>query len=530
MYTKSTKHACRVLPPLCGRLLDADWCVCTPMSLCNCLFAFSGENQRWSPFLGWSRTLSVDLGLGTGKFKADPDPWSTAFSFGKQAQAGALDIAAALQGKTEYHKMRTRGFKKLDSVVPFAGDTLRPSLLSPLFFWGGGVTHLRPDTVAEPPPEPNVALICGVPCSRARSCQPQARSLGWELDGSWMGAGLELDALYLLAVASRWNTATRRVNLNSILRLRQLIESLPLCQGMASFCYNAARPVDAMPLARLMPSMRVPSMRVPSMHVPSMHASSVLPISLLCLWCSAGTEFDPGSEWLECADPQVQCSPDTQMWYYNGHFHPDDWTGTFKRLRHFVRRRLWARPVRPFTEAHPEESRPVSRSSAVSLKHATRVTSPVSPGQKMIIQGKPASWMHNDDVDVCSRCLTTKFSFTVRKHHCRFCGWVVCNDCTKRKQYVVPRTCLVPMHAWYPSAGLPLHSHCWCSVVGCIDAFPGGSHCRSRCLISAACDVLGTLPKRSRRSGSATSALRTRGPRTRPWRSPGPRVKLAGQP
>ena len=345
-----------------------------------------------------------------------------------------------------------------------------------------------------------------------------------------MGAGLELDALYLLVVASRWNTATRRVNPNSILRLRQLIESLPLCQGMASFCYNAARPVDAMPLARLMPSMRVPSMRVPSMHVPSMHASSVLPISLLCLWCSAGTEFDPGSEWLECADPQVQCSPDTQMWYYNGHFHPDDWTGTFKRLRHFVRRRLWARPVRPFTEAHPEESRPVSRSSAVSLKHATRVTSPVSPGQKMIIQGKPASWMHNDDVDVCSRCLTTKFSFTVRKHHCRFCGWVVCNDCTKRKQYVVPRTCLVPMHAWYPSAGLPLHSHCWCSVVGCIDAFPGGSHCRSRCLISAACDVLGTLPKRSRRSGSATSALRTRGPRTRPWRSPGPRVKLAGQP
>ena len=41
----------------------------------------------------------------------------------------------------------------------------------------------------------------------------------------------------------------------------------------------------------------------------------------------------------------------------------------------------------------------------------------------------PEHWMDAEGVDTCSRCNTTKFTLTVRKHHCRFCGLVVCDKC-----------------------------------------------------------------------------------------------------
>ena len=50
--------------------------------------------------------------------------------------------------------------------------------------------------------------------------------------------------------------------------------------------------------------------------------------------------------------------------------------------------------------------------------------------------------MHEDDVDTCTRCLTTKFRNLYNpaqvKHHCRFCGYIVCNGCSKRKRYYEP--------------------------------------------------------------------------------------------
>ena len=341
--------------------------------------------------MGWSRTLTIDLGLGTGKFKADPDPWSTAF--GKGAQAGTRtivrththDIAAALQGKTEYHKMRTRGFKVLDKVIPFAGDALRPSALAGAFFVCDSPLN-RYSCRAQAPN----GVGCGVPCTRVLVFSRKSRKLS---DGILQGH------------TSRWLLPLS----HTTSKAEQYIIIMADARIAASACLPSVKwgsPVCYMLLTHLSISM------------------SAALFFLFPLFDVAGTEFVLESEWAEVDDPHVDNPPDTQKWYYNGHFHPDDWTGTYKKLKHHVRRRLWARHVRPYTKAESEESRPASSSSAAPL-------SPVSPGS-----GMKEKWMHDDDVDVCSRCLTTKFSFTIRKHHCRFCGWVICNDCSKRKQYV----------------------------------------------------------------------------------------------
>merc|ERR1712185_118854 len=40
------------------------------------------------------------------------------------------------------------------------------------------------------------------------------------------------------------------------------------------------------------------------------------------------------------------------------------------------------------------------------------------------------SWVPDDDVTECSGC-QTKFRFFTRKHHCRACGLVFCDSCTR---------------------------------------------------------------------------------------------------
>ena len=39
-------------------------------------------------------------------------------------------------------------------------------------------------------------------------------------------------------------------------------------------------------------------------------------------------------------------------------------------------------------------------------------------------------WVRDDVVDQCNRC-RVKFSFSERKHHCRNCGGIFCNACSK---------------------------------------------------------------------------------------------------
>jgi hypothetical protein len=41
-------------------------------------------------------------------------------------------------------------------------------------------------------------------------------------------------------------------------------------------------------------------------------------------------------------------------------------------------------------------------------------------------------WQKDSEVHTCQQC-QVKFSFTTRRHHCRKCGGIFCDNCTKRR-------------------------------------------------------------------------------------------------
>uniref|UniRef100_A0A8C5PQY6 Pleckstrin homology and FYVE domain containing 1 n=1 Tax=Leptobrachium leishanense TaxID=445787 RepID=A0A8C5PQY6_9ANUR len=47
------------------------------------------------------------------------------------------------------------------------------------------------------------------------------------------------------------------------------------------------------------------------------------------------------------------------------------------------------------------------------------------------VKGHAAAWIPDKATDICMRCTQTKFTTLTRRHHCRKCGFVVCNDCSK---------------------------------------------------------------------------------------------------
>ncbi|CAH2324276.1 pleckstrin homology domain-containing family F member 1 [Pelobates cultripes] len=48
-----------------------------------------------------------------------------------------------------------------------------------------------------------------------------------------------------------------------------------------------------------------------------------------------------------------------------------------------------------------------------------------------------AAWIPDKATDICMRCTETKFSTLTRRHHCRNCGFVVCQECSKYK-FLIP--------------------------------------------------------------------------------------------
>lgn len=48
---------------------------------------------------------------------------------------------------------------------------------------------------------------------------------------------------------------------------------------------------------------------------------------------------------------------------------------------------------------------------------------------------KPPTWVPDSEASVCRLC-ETPFTFFNRRHHCRACGQVVCNDCSRRRRIV----------------------------------------------------------------------------------------------
>lgn len=46
-------------------------------------------------------------------------------------------------------------------------------------------------------------------------------------------------------------------------------------------------------------------------------------------------------------------------------------------------------------------------------------------------------WIPDKEADTCMRCRIAKFTLVNRRHHCRQCGYVICNECSKNK-YLLP--------------------------------------------------------------------------------------------
>lgn len=44
-----------------------------------------------------------------------------------------------------------------------------------------------------------------------------------------------------------------------------------------------------------------------------------------------------------------------------------------------------------------------------------------------------AHWIPDDKATTCMHCNTSKFSAYNRRHHCRNCGYIVCDGCSKRR-------------------------------------------------------------------------------------------------
>jgi hypothetical protein len=54
-------------------------------------------------------------------------------------------------------------------------------------------------------------------------------------------------------------------------------------------------------------------------------------------------------------------------------------------------------------------------------------------------------WMRDEEAqNCCSAACRVGFTATVRRHHCRKCGQVFCDDCTSEKMLIHPSEVALP--------------------------------------------------------------------------------------
>ncbi|CAF1366504.1 unnamed protein product [Rotaria magnacalcarata] len=71
------------------------------------------------------------------------------------------------------------------------------------------------------------------------------------------------------------------------------------------------------------------------------------------------------------------------------------------------------------------------------ISHLERCIQHASGGNNAQNNTVAAHWVPDDKADTCMHCRTTKFSTYNRKHHCRNCGFIVCEGCSK-KRFLLP--------------------------------------------------------------------------------------------
>ncbi|CAF2480169.1 unnamed protein product [Rotaria sp. Silwood2] len=71
------------------------------------------------------------------------------------------------------------------------------------------------------------------------------------------------------------------------------------------------------------------------------------------------------------------------------------------------------------------------------LTHLDRCIQYASDGNNTPHSAVAAYWVPDDKADTCMHCHISKFSTYNRKHHCRNCGYIVCEGCSK-KRFLLP--------------------------------------------------------------------------------------------
>ncbi|ESO05494.1 hypothetical protein HELRODRAFT_77354, partial [Helobdella robusta] len=73
------------------------------------------------------------------------------------------------------------------------------------------------------------------------------------------------------------------------------------------------------------------------------------------------------------------------------------------------------------------------------MAHITRCIQELhkTRGKKSMVTEASPVWVPDNNADVCMRCRKSEFNVINRRHHCRKCGFVCCNDCTN-KRWLLP--------------------------------------------------------------------------------------------
>ncbi|CAF1272199.1 unnamed protein product [Rotaria sordida] len=91
------------------------------------------------------------------------------------------------------------------------------------------------------------------------------------------------------------------------------------------------------------------------------------------------------------------------------------------------------------------------------LAHLERCIRYASGGNNTPNSAVAAHWVPDDKADTCMHCHTSKFSAYNRRHHCRNCGIIVCDTCSK-KRFLLPHLDAKPVRVC-DSCYLKLNNH-----------------------------------------------------------------------